>query len=379
MSARYSLLVLVTSSGLVIGRRAATGFGSAVFVLSALLAVGCGETTGGGGSGGNGAACEDNVCPCTEDGIRAAIAEGGGPYTFDCGGPITVVTDAELVIDRSVVLDGEGNLTVDGDRNHLLFSVTPGVTAELRGFTVTRGVGGIVNRGTLVVNNTTVSGSSGAGTNGGGMTNVGTLTVTDSTISNNTATQSGGGILNAGTLTLTNSTVSGNTAGASGGGGIFNSGTATLTNSTVSGNSADLGGGILNFLSLTLTSSTVSGNSSTGAGSGIYNVSTVTLTNTLVANACSGGATVSGGGNLESPGDTCALYQTTDEASVSAEELKLGPLADNGGPTQTHALLEGSVAIDVISEAVCAVDEDQRGVSRPQGAACDVGAFELEP
>jgi hypothetical protein len=127
-----------------------------------------------------------------------------------------------------------------------------------------------------------------------------------------------------------------------------------------------------------LTSSTVSANSSTGAGSGIYNLATVTLTNTLVADDCSGGTTASGGGNLESPGDTCAFYQTTDEVSVSAEDLNLGPLAENGGPTQTHALLEGSVAIDVISEAMCAVDEDQRGVSRPQGTACDVGAFELE-
>jgi hypothetical protein len=328
--------------------------GSSVLVLGASLTVGCGETTGGGGSGGNGALCEGNVCPCSEDGIHAAIAEGGGPYTFDCSGPITVVTDAGFVIDQSVILDGEGNLTIDGDQDHLLFSVTPGVTAELRGFTLIRGAGGIVNRGTLVVSNVTVSGSLGTGVSGGGMTNVGALTVTDSTVSNNTASQSGGGILNTGML--------------------------TLTNSTVSGNSADLGGGILNYLTLALTNSTVSANSSRGAGSGIYNyeVATVTLTNTLVANACSGGTTVSGGGNLESPDDTCALYQTTDDVRVSAEDLKLGPLEDNGGPTETHALLEGSVAIDAIPEAMCAVDEDQRGVSRPQGAACDVGAFELE-
>ena len=63
--------------------------------------------------------------------------------------------------------------------------------------------------------------------------------------------------------------------------------------------------------------------------------------------------------------------------NVNAEDLKLEPLADNGGP-KTHALLPGSVAIDLIPEAMCKVDEDQRGVERPQGDTCDVGAFELE-
>ena len=98
-----------------------------VLALGVMPMVGCGETNGGGGSGGSAgvggggsggdggqggvgggiAACVDNVCPCTEAGIRAAIAEGGGPFTFDCDGPTTVVTEAEIVIDRDVILNGE--------------------------------------------------------------------------------------------------------------------------------------------------------------------------------------------------------------------------------------------------------------------------------
>ena len=57
----------------------------------------------------------------------------------------------------------------------------------------------------------------------------------------------------------------------------------------------------------------------------------------------------------------------------------LGPLQDNGGPTFTHALLPGSPAIDHIPAENCEVTTDQRGVARPQGAACDIGAYELEP
>jgi len=82
------------------------------------------------------------------------------------------------------------------------------------------------------------------------------------------------------------------------------------------------------------------------------------------------------------PGDTCHLSDPTDQVNVTAAALNLGALADNGGPTMTHALLPGSVAIDRIPAAMCVDDggqpltEDQRGVARPQGATCDVGAFE---
>jgi hypothetical protein len=87
----------------------------------------------------------------------------------------------------------------------------------------------------------------------------------------------------------------------------------------------------------------------------------------------------SNGYTIESPGDTCGFDQPTDQVSISAEALKLGPLADNGGPTMTHALLPGSVAIDVIPAVMSRVSEDQRGQPRPGDTMCDVGAFEVQP
>ena len=235
---------------------------------------------------GNGAGtCEAGSCvgvfACTEQGIRDAIAVGGGPHTFDCNGPTTVVTVAEIVIDNNVILDGEGKLTVDGGGGHAdplddhrVFQVPEGVSATLDGLAVSEGFGswfdykqfgaGIWNAGTLTLTNSTVLGNT-AVTIGGGIYNVGTLTLVNSTVSGNVA-NSGGGILSeVGTLTLTNSTVSGNTVeggcgeGICGAGGIWNFGTLTITNSTVSGNT---GGGIWNMNDSVarVMSSTVSGN-----------------------------------------------------------------------------------------------------------------------
>ena len=93
----------------------------------------------------------------------------------------------------------------------------------------------------------------------------------------------------------------------------------------------------------------------------------------------------SGGYNAESPGNTCAFEQSTDQVDVSADDLKLGELGDNGGPTQTHALGAGGVAIDQIPLEDCVdadgqpLTNDQRGEPRPVGDGCDVGAFEVQP
>jgi hypothetical protein len=89
----------------------------------------------------------------------------------------------------------------------------------------------------------------------------------------------------------------------------------------------------------------------------------------------------SGDFNIESPGSTCGFDQPSDQVNVSADDLSLGPLQDNGGPTETHALGEGSVAIDQIPAEDCEVEADQRDEPRPEsgGDACDVGAFERQP
>jgi predicted outer membrane repeat protein len=354
--------------------------------------------------------CEGGSCAgtfaCTEAGIREAIAAGAGPHTFDCADGTILVTEAEIVIDNDVILDGEGDLTVDGDESHRVFAVAEGVAAELRGLTVTEGAvsgfeygGGIHNLGMLTLTNSAVSGNTAY--RGGGIHSNRTLTLTNSTVSGNTASRVGGGIDSGGTLTLTNSTVSGNTASQPSGGGIYSLGTLTLTNSTVSGNS---GTGIDTHFMAMLTNSTVSGDGASGAAihnegspkgpvsavltitnstvSGIISNDPVwgtsTVANSVLDGECNGAPVTSDGYNIESPGNTCGFDPDgTDQVNMSAEQLNLGELADNGGPTMTHALLSGSVAIDVIPADMCEVDEDQRG--EPRDSMCDVGAFEVQP
>lgn len=338
--------------------------------------AGCGDTNltvycGSGGSHGTGGTASGDLgllFPCTESGIRDAIALGGGPFGFACNGPTTLVTEAEIVVDGDVILDGRGNLTLDGNRAHRVFSVTEDVVATLRGFAVTGGVtseagGGILNQGTLTVEGSSVSRNLAEG-NGGGIDNHGVLTLKDSTVSGNDG-GSGGGIYvgHSGMLTVTNSTLSENTAQTCGG-GIDVDGLVTVTSSTISGNisNSDCGGGFFNQGSLELASTIVSGNT---------------------ANDCDGEVN-SNGYNLESPGDTCGFDGEGGQASVPADQLRLGPLAENGGLTMTHALEPGSAAINRIPEAACLdadgelLTMDQRGEQRPAGAACDVGAFEVQ-
>jgi hypothetical protein len=286
--------------------------------LVALPVGGCGdETTATGGSGGSGdtrgdggnggsagtggmggavgsVACEGNVCTCSEAGIRAAIAAGGDdPYTFDCAGRTTVVTEAAIVTDADVILDGEGNLTVARDGTHTGFVVPEGVTVELHRLAVVEGLRGIDNSGTLTLNEVAVSDCQAGGKFGfaGGIRNLATgmVTMRSSTVSGNSA-DVGGGILNSGTMVITDSVVAGNY-----GGDIVNEGTMSLTRSTVSG-------------SIWLSSPW------TDPGS-------LTFTNTSIVGECGcfDGTTcdvTSGGHNVESPGDTCGFDHETDQVNV---------------------------------------------------------------
>ena len=269
--------------------------------------------------------------------------------------------------------------------------------------------GGIDNDGSMTITDSVVSENKAAewySTGGGGITNYGTLTLMNSVVTGNTAEDWAGGIDNTGTLTLMNSAVSNNAADAaagidnysvlmvvnstvsdnlanSGSGGISNATWAvtTVVNSTVSGNVAGWNSGIANYgESVELINVTVSNNIATSSGgvAGLWNGSDyretkMTVTNTLVNNDCGGnGITASGGYNIESPGDTCGFDQATDQVNVSAEDLNLGRLQHNGGPTETHALGESSVAIDVIPESACVdadgqpLTTDQRGEPRPK-------------
>ena len=298
-------------------------------------------------------------CPAgvAEDTINFNLVS---PATITLGSPlpsiIAISQSSGLIIDG-----GSADITISGDNKYRVFEVA---------------------FAKVTLSNLTVANGNAAGAGGGGIYNFGdTLTVSNSTISGNVAF-GGGGIYNepSGTLTVSNSTLSGNSS-SSGGGGIVNGGTLTVSNSTLSGNSASGGGGIWNNGgTLTLSNSTLSGNSSSPGDSGsILNNNTATLKNTIVSGgSClivggTPGTFNDGGNNLDS-GTSCGFSATNN--SLSSTDPMLGPLADNGGPTKTHALLAGSPAIDK-GVAVAGITTDQRGVARPQGPAPDIGAFEF--
>jgi len=282
------------------------------------------------------------------------------------GGGFYILSDAQLVIRNGSVVSNN----IGGD---------PG---DYPPFTDPAGGGGIFGSASPIitisdstVSNNTVNCAGNPNCGGGGIQGASSVTITNSTFSNNTVNCNtstpcgGGGIYNYATLTITNSTFSGNST-ASDGGGIYNHATLTITNSTFSGNSAAYGGGINNQSSLTFTNSTLSGNTATGSGGGIYNNNVVNYNNTIIANSSSGGDCY----NVGTIGIN--LNSLVEDGSCSASlsgDPNLGSLANNGGPTQTHALLTGSPAIDT---GVNCPATDQRGVTRPKDIACDIGAYE---
>jgi hypothetical protein len=213
------------------------------------------------------------------------------------------------------------------------------------------GGGGVRNLGTLSLESTVIQDSSAPDLRGGGINNEGQLWVANSAIVGNSS-QTGGGISNSGTMTLTNVTLSGNTA-VYGGAAIASQGTAALTNVTIAGNLATPGTGTALTGAFTMRNTLITGNGD--------------------APKCAG-SVESLGYNIGSDA-SCNLSGLGDQNGV---DPMLGPLADNGGGTMTHALLPGSPAIDAGDPNGCPAT-DQRGVARPQGSGCDIGAFEYEP
>jgi hypothetical protein len=336
----------------------------------------------------------------TVSGNSIRFGDGGGIYSEDL-----------VTLTNSTVSGNSGARNGGGIYSVGFVKLTNSTVSDNRG----SGDGGGIYGPVEMRDDSTVSGNSAF--NGGGIANPGgRVTLDGSTVSRNYVYGNyGGGILNRGSTTLTNATVSGNVA--SYGGGICNWGTMTLTNSTVSGNNAissgygGQGGGIYNSGTLTLTNSTVSRNTSQSQygsqGAGIFNyasnASTTTLGNTIVAGnkifLPSGGedpddvygSVSTKGHNLIGTGDgSSGLTNAQNGDQVGTDttliDPKLGLLAYNGGPTQTHALLPGSLAIDAGNNSLAvgpngtALAFDQRGVGYPriQGARVDIGAFELQ-
>ncbi len=243
--------------------------------------------------------------------------------------------------------------------------------------------GGIDNRDILSIGQSTVS-SNKAGNHSGGIFNYnGTLIIEDSTISNNIANiRDGGGINSQWNATIKNSTIYNNTAGDNGG-GIYNSGTLTLENSTISGNTAaNRGGGIFNGNNLYLYHSTLSENTAT-IGPGIHNTATgnVFIGYTIISSEVTASAAgiISQGYNLF----TQAIVDGSIGSDLLGADADLQPLADNSGPTLTHALGinsdafgAGSMAAVAGSGGIPSYDGRGSGFSRVFGVI-DIGAVEM--
>jgi len=314
----------------------------------------------------------DGTCTDTKCTLRDAItfASGGATITFGVTGTITLA-QGQLIITKNLTIAGPGadRLAVDGNHKSREFFIAD-VPANISGLTIQNGKESTGELDSF----------------GGGITNFGHLTLTNVTISgNNSVGQVGGGIFNKSVLTIVGSTITGNAAGT--GGGIANVGTATIVNSTISGDSAVGFGGIATPGALTLINSTVSGNiAEPFSGGGIGEIySQATLINTIVANNprggnCQGTITTDGGYNIED-GTTCGFTAATSHSNTDPQLDPVG-LVSNGGPTSTIALLSGSPAIDLIPQGTngcgTTITTDQRGVARPHGGGCDVGAYESD-
>jgi CSLREA domain-containing protein len=335
--------------------------------------------------------------------LRAAIMEANalpGPDTISLPANTYTLTiagrgedaaakgDLDIAGDLTIYGAGAALTIIDGAGLDRVFHILDGATVQIRGVTIRGGdpgtsAGGIWNSGTLALTSSTVTANTGTDF-AGGIYSRGTLILTRCTVSGNTMLGSisggGGGIYNEGTMTVISCTFNGNTT-LGRGGAIYNYQTATVTNSTLSGNTARNGGGIFNLGSVMVTHGTITLNTATDTGGGLWNYSgTMKLANTIIGDNvaatqspnCATSVT-SLGCNLSSDA-SCGLTDPTDLINPA---LGLAPLADNGGPTKTHALLAISPAINLVTHAHQAVSTDQRGAPRSQLGTCASGAFEV--
>ena len=312
---------------------------------------------------------------CTEAALDTVLAGTPATVTFNCGAaPVTITLTTQKALSTSMTIDGGNLVTLDGNNVVRQFSFTgSGTAVTLRGLTFINGAGApaLNTTGGAVYFNSnasltidTVTFSNNHSKNGGGAVEIvnGNLVVTASTFANNSATGfgAGGGAIESliGTgIAVTNSTF------------VSNGGGASTTGSAIEVNTAP---------TVTITNSTFSGNNGDGAVEADGGV-TMTLRNTIVAATVNGancrtfstGTIVDGGGNVQFGG----TIANSCGAGVATGDPVLGPLANNGGPTQTQALGAGSAAIDAGNDATC-LATDQRGTARPLGAHCDAGAFE---
>ncbi|MFZ0769975.1 MAG: choice-of-anchor Q domain-containing protein [Candidatus Sulfotelmatobacter sp.] len=401
--------------------------GLALFLALAPAALASNTWFVDGANGNDGNNCKSLKQACKTIGHAISLASSGDSVRV---APATYTENLTIGISLTVLGANAGTTIIDGGAANTVISIWETTQVILSGLTIRNGYnqyygGGIINYGTLTINNSTITANS-SNYGGGGIENFGTLTINHSTIPGNNLTYqygSGGAILNSAVLTINHSTISGHNA--SDGAGIFSgccglsstvtnindstitgnsgtwgaaiyitSGTGAINNSTITGNSAtDGGGGIMNYGTLTINNATISGNSS-AAGGGIFQVTSyggsTIFQNSIVAENSGGNCLTnpngiySNGYNLSSD-DTCNF---TNSGDMNNTNPQLGTLKNNGGPTQTISELPGSLTIDAGNPSGCTdgngnpLTTDQRGAPRPgkykHDKRCDMGAFERQ-
>ena len=274
--------------------------------------------------------------------LRAALATAtnGDTIVFALPAGSTISLASTLTVTNNVAIDGAGSsgLTLDGNHAVTVLTINNTATATVSNLTIANGTNGISSLGPLTISRCTVRGST-------------------------------TGISSYGMLTVVNSTFFGNSTPTVGGGIKVNTGSATIANNTFVNNAAHYGGAIESNSSSqsTVTNNLFLGNSATQLGGSIYD----------------GGGKINADHNLywnnpDLSGPGC-IYCVSDSNAILADPL-LDSLTDHAGPTQTYFPGTGSAAIDSGDDTTCAAaavnNLDQRGVARPFGAHCDIGAVE---
>ncbi len=349
-------------------------------------------------------------------GAALLLAMSGGRFALPAAHADPAATAAEITVDGTtcrledaiVAANNNSNyngcdlsassgadiLNLTADVSYTLPEITSAITINANGHTITGSSNSVFQvraEGNLTINEATITG--GIATFGAGIdayAESGTppiVAVNNCTVTGNAASNSGGAIYATGTVTITQSTISGNSAATGSGGGIrAEDGTVTITQSTISDNTANgTGGGggglFINGAAVTLQRSIISGNNADASGDEIQYT-----TGSYTADAAN---VIGYGGSLRSTG---FVKGASDVIPSGALNSVLSPLADNGGPTQTHALPAGSAALDLIAPVILTAPSapyDQRGPGYERyvdiegvgadGYTGDAGAYEFDP
>jgi hypothetical protein len=325
-----------------------------------------------------GRAATISVCAsgCNQTSVAAAVAAANSGDTIAIAAgtyPVSVEIGKNMILTLQGA--GAGRTILDGDQGVFVLLIDAGATLNLQGATVQNAeAGGIQVAGYLTATDSLIT------RNGQGIVNTGGVAkVVRSTISNNVEYGLGAGVSNVnGETDLIDSTVTANSGEVAG--IVVAAGLVSLVNSTMSGNIGPVSNisvlsGIVSIVNSTIVADAMSTFSVEILSGGQASIGNSILSSPAGVTNCDGVVTISVGHNLASD-NSCGLTDPTDLNNNAS--IKLGPLQVNPpATTATHALLPGSTAIDAGNCAFGSVVDDQRGVPRPQGPACDIGAYEL--